>query len=277
MDNTKAWHEYTYVAFDTETSGAFPIGFDICEVGLVKWKNGQIIDEYQSLVKPREAMGEKVIKIHGITNDMVETAPKMEDIISIIHNFIGDSVLLAHHAPFDLGFLAYDFEKYDYSLPKTPALCTSLLSRKLFPNSPNHRLQTLIKYFELEQGTAHRALDDAKACLEVGLRCLKSLDENTPLASFYKCQEKNLAWEQFSINKIKENDAHNFLVEAIEEKKNVIIDYKKEKSVSKDRVLKPIGIVRNPDGDFLQAHCLRDFKEKRFYLSRIVKVQKEMT
>lgn len=260
--------EMPLVAVDLETSGAYPIGNEICEIGIIRYENGKVVDEYQSLVKPSVKMGNAVIKIHGITNEMVEYSPSIEDVLPIVHKMIKDSVVIAHHAPFDLGFLAYDFEKHSYDLPQMPALCSSLLSRKLFPEAPNHRLQTLIRFFELNQGVAHRALDDAIACLEVGRHCFDKADPAT-LKNLIAIQGKKLTWDSYSIDALRRNAVLGSLVEAIENKQEIKIDYDKGKGVSRGRKLKPWGIVRNPDGDYVNALCLRDNKNKRFYLNKI--------
>ena len=261
-------HEMPVVAVDLETSGAYPIGNEICEIGMVRYQNGKVVDEYQSLVKPTKKMGRAVIKIHGITNEMVEYSPSIEDVLPIVHNMLKDAVVIAHHAPFDLGFLAYDFERYSYDLPQMPALCSSLLSRKLFPEAPNHRLQTLIRFFELEQGVAHRALDDAVACLEVAKHCFDKSEPAT-LKNLIAIQAKKLSWDSYSIDALRRNAVLGTLVDAIEKKQEVKIDYEKAKGVSRGRGLKPWGIVRNPDGDYVNALCLRDNKNKRFYLNKI--------
>src|SRR5688500_2310163 len=112
IDFQKPWAEHTFVAFDTETSGAYPIGDDIVEFGAVKWQSGRIVDELQLLIKPRELMSDFIIGIHGISNEMVANSPVMSQVIGQIDQFMHDSILMAHHAPFDVGFLAVDYEKY---------------------------------------------------------------------------------------------------------------------------------------------------------------------
>ncbi len=170
------WSKSTFISFDTETSGAYPLEGEICEIAAVKWESGEIVGEFQSLVKVSKPMSDFIIGIHGITNEMMETAPLMKDVIGGFHEFVQGSVMMAHHAPFDLGFVSLEFEKHNLRLPEISAICTSLLSRKVFPNFANHRLQTLIPLLGIEQGTAHRALDDSKACLQVGLRCMEKVD-----------------------------------------------------------------------------------------------------
>lgn len=268
--------EFPLVVVDLETSGAYPIGDDICELAAIRYENGKIVDDYQSLVKPRRPMSDKIIKIHGISNEMVENSPTIDEVIGNMHEKIKDAIFVAHHAPFDLGFTAYDFEKAGLELPSMPALCSSLLSRALFPESKNHRLQTLVHFFGLEKGTAHRALDDAKACLEVTKHCIEKLGDPS-LKMLLAAQTKKLNWKDFSIEQIRRRPEHQYLVNAIEKELDVFFDYKKGNGIDAGRPMRPLGIVRNPDGDYVQGHCLRDNKTKRFYLNKITSVYEAKT
>jgi DNA polymerase-3 subunit epsilon len=264
-------NDYTFVAFDTETSGAYPVGFDVVEFGAVKWYQGQEIGRLQFLLKPRELMSDFIIGIHGITNEMVQDAPSMSERIREVHDFFKGSVVMAHHAPFDLGFLAAEFERAHLPLPPEPALCTSLLSRKWIHGVENHKLQTLVKHLHLDGGQAHRAYDDAKACLQVGLACFQKMGEDVTLAKVIKSQGKTLWWRDYSLLSL--NDV-NFktLIEAINSKKDVDLIYQGGSAKGETRRLTPIGIVRNPDGDYLQAFCHKDQTAKRYYLNRIADV-----
>ncbi|MEY4615642.1 MAG: hypothetical protein RJB66_602 [Pseudomonadota bacterium] len=263
------WSELTFIAFDTETSGAYPLGNEIVEVGLVKWQNGKEIASFNQLIRPRKPMGEEVIKIHGITNEMVANAPSMNAVIEDVVRFIGDGILIAHHAPFDLGFLVWEMEKFGYSLPLTPPLCSSLISRKLIKGSDNHKLQTLIKHLKIEAGPAHRAESDARACLEVALHCFRLLGETANLRSILSVQGKDLSWKNYSINALKHNHDLRGLIEALEKDQDIEFVYLGGSRKGQTRKAHPQGIVRNPDGDYLAAHCLIENQKKRFYLKDI--------
>lgn len=272
MDRTRPWADFPLVAFDTETTGAYPVGSEIVEFGAVKWFQGQIVDQLQILIKPKTPMGDFVIGIHGITNEMVENCPPMEQVVPIIFNFMKDSIVMAHHAPFDMGFVCYSFEKYGLQLPHTPVFCTSLISRKLIKGTINHKLQTLVQHLKIDGGTAHRASDDAKACLEVGLHCLNLLPADASIQLVLDVQEKKIEWPYYSL-KFPKSLAHQALVEALEHKKNVNIIYNKGSQSGKMRPVQPLGIVRNPDGDYLSAICLLDQQKKRFYLQNLIEAE----
>jgi DNA polymerase-3 subunit epsilon len=269
METHRPWTEYTFVAFDTETSGAYPIGSDVIEFGAVKWRGGQEVGSYQTLLKPRELLTDFNMSIHGISNEMVAKAPMMSEKIREIYDFMGDAVPMAHHAPFDMGFITVELEAHTLPLLTGPVLCTSLLSRKWIHGIENHKLQTLVKFLNIDGGAAHRALDDARACLKVGLECFKRMAENATLSDVLKSQGKNLQWTDYSLLRWN-NPIVKVLIEATYQKKNVEIIYEKSSAVkSEPRQVTPLGIVRNPDGDYLQALCLREKISKRYYLSKI--------
>jgi DNA polymerase-3 subunit epsilon len=262
------WSEAEFVAFDTETSGAYPAGDEIVEFGAVRWKGGRVVDSYQTLLKPREKMSDFIIGIHGITNEMVADAPLIKDKIQEIRKFFEGAFLMAHHAPFDMGFVCFEFEKNHIPLPAEPVLCTSLLSRVMIPESPNHKLQTLIGELHLERGTAHRAHDDARACLMVGLECFRRLGEKATVNEALKKMGKFLPWENYRLVG-SGNELIGKALEAVEKKLPMDIVYDGGSSKGETRRIGPLGIVRNPDGDYIMAKCFRDASPKRFYLSKI--------
>lgn len=268
LDLNRHWTEYEFVAFDTETSGAYPLGSEVVEFGAVKWKAGKEIASIQTLLKPSVPMTDFIISIHGITNEMVENAPLMSEKVSEIREFFSGAVPMAHHAPFDLGFMALEFERNQLPFPTEPVICTSLLSRKLIHESQNHKLQTLIKVLGLNGGTAHRALDDARACLYVGLECMKRMEAGATLAQVLQVVEKNLSWENYRILQAG-NATIQKVVESIKNKKSMDILYEGGKTKNETRRVTPIGFVRNPDGDYVMAMCHRDAAQKRFYLQKI--------
>ncbi|MBX3016722.1 MAG: 3'-5' exoribonuclease [Bdellovibrionaceae bacterium] len=272
MSLATPWKDVTFVAFDTETSGAFPVGFEIVEMGAVKWKNGQILDRFQALIKPSVPMGEEVIKIHGITNEMVADAPPLSEVLPKFMEFLGDAVIIAHHAPFDLGFLVYDLERAGLKVPTTPALCSSLLARRMITESENHRLQTLVKVLNLGENTAHRALDDAESCQRLSEIIFARVGADATLAEITNKMAKRVVWSDYTLlNSGQEN--LKTLVEAVRSKKDVDFVYGGGSNKGLTRRMTPIGVVRNPDGDFVQAICHIDRASKRFYVGRMTDLQ----
>lgn len=264
------WTDYPIVAFDTETSGAYPLESEIVELGAVKWIKGEIIGKFQTLLKPSKPLTADNIRIHGITNEMVADAPQMSEQILKFCEFTDGCLLLAHHAPFDLGFLALDIEKQNLRFPNTVNFCSSLLSRALLTTT-NHKLQTLVKELQLIGGDAHRAYDDAYACLQVFLKCIEKLGPGSvTLQEILNIQKKPLHWDHYKISS-SGSDKLIAMADAAKLNKTVQIVYEGGQTKSKPRDIRPFGIVRNPDGDYLNAECCLDLQRKRFYLDKILK------
>lgn len=266
--------ELTFVAFDTETSGAFPIKEDIVEFGAVKWKNGQEVDRMEFLFKPRRPMTDFIIGIHGITNEMVENSPNISAHIHEIKNFISDAIPVAHHAPFDMGFLNVEFERASIRAPNLPVLCTSLLSRKLVPETVDHKLQTLVKHFQFNSLAAHRAYEDARSCMMVLNKCIDRVSGHVTLDGLIGIQGKRLMWDNYSLFNSK-NSVVQGLIQAVEAEKMILMVYTKGTRKNETRRLFPQGVVRSPDGDYLQALDPDDQKSKRYKLEFITDVQLE--
>lgn len=264
-------NETTFIAIDTETTGKYPLESEICEIAGVKFKNGQRVDVFSSLIKPSLHMSDEVIKIHGITNEMVQDAPSIGDVIKKFHHFIGNDVLVAHHAPFDMGFIAVALENAGLSFPTTPVLCSSRIARNVIKDSLNHKLQTLIPHLGLTQGAAHRAEDDAHACGELLYKCIERSGAKT-IDGLWSLQGGPLRWPDYSIHSLCDSsEGFNILVSAIYDKRQAYMCYGSDKA--HERIVTPIGVVRNPDGDFLIASDGQPFA-KRFYLSKIFNVRR---
>jgi len=259
-----------FVAFDTETSGAWPISSEIVEFGAVKFNTkGEFLDEINFLIKPSKPLEEANIKIHGITNEMLANQPSLSEVIQPIYQFMNHNICVAHHAPFDLGFVSLAFEKHNLQFTQWPqALCSSLLARRLIAESTNHKLQTLVKLLKIDGGHAHRALDDAKACAQVFLECYRRAAPSNSLTDLHRFQGKNLDWKNYGVFNFGSSKLKDF-AQAIEAGRIVDMVYEGGSMSGKTRQVRPIGVVRNPDGDYLYAECLIDHTNKRFFFDKI--------
>ena len=164
--------ETTFVVLDLETSGAAPSsGAGITEIGALKVRGGEIIGEFQSFVNPGHSLPGFITSLTGITDSMLFDAPKIEEILPTFFEFLGsqhETVLVAHNAPFDIGFLkaaslATDFPWPDYIVVDTVRIARSALGRDEVRDC---KLATLAEFFGASIEPTHRALDDARATVD---------------------------------------------------------------------------------------------------------------
>ena len=155
-----------YCVLDLETTGISYKTEKITEVGIIKYKNGEVIDEFECFVNPEKPIPPKVVEITHITDDMVKDAETIDKVIPKIIDFIGDSVLVAHNADFDIGYLKYNFEKYGYKLENT-YIDTLRLAKAIFPDLKKYKLGLIADSLKIKVDVAHRALDDVKTLVAV--------------------------------------------------------------------------------------------------------------
>ncbi len=165
-----------FVVFDLETTGAKTPPCRVTEIGAYRVKKGEITGEFQTLVNPETPIPPFITQLTGISDKMVKNAPKFREIAADFLDFIGDSVLVAHNAPFDMRFLNHEIGRiYEDYRVANPSLCTVRLSRRLVPNIENHRLNTLADYYSIALVNHHRASDDAHATAHIFVNLLAEL------------------------------------------------------------------------------------------------------
>ena len=166
FDSKKQEIDTTYCVLDLETTGISHFTEKITEVGIIKIKDGKIIDTFETFVNPEKPIPQEVVEITHITDDMVKDAETIDKIIPQIIEFIGDSVLVAHNADFDIGYLKYNFKKYGYELNNT-YIDTLRLSKAVFPDLKKYKLGVIADSLNIKVDVAHRALDDVKTLVAV--------------------------------------------------------------------------------------------------------------
>ncbi|MDB5052049.1 MAG: polC [Bacilli bacterium] len=153
----------TYIVFDIETTGLSVMNNRIIEIAGVKMQEGKVIGEFSSFVNPHESIPYNITQLTHITDDMVQDAPDIETVLPQFVDFIGDSVLVAHNARFDMGFIQANCKTLGIPECLNPVLDTLELARFLFPGMKNHRLNTLADKFKISLDNHHRAIADAEA------------------------------------------------------------------------------------------------------------------
>ncbi len=166
-----------FVVFDIETTGLNSHTNEIIEIGAVKIKAGRIVDRYSQLINPGRPIPYHITEITSITDEQVANEPKINEVIGKFVDFVGDAVLVAHNAPFDMGFIKRDIKKYlniDY---QCSVIDTLQMARDLFPDLKKYGLGDLNKTLGLALEKHHRAVDDSQATANMFIIFLEKYKE----------------------------------------------------------------------------------------------------
>jgi DNA polymerase III epsilon subunit family exonuclease len=180
-ENPGSLAEVTFIVLDLETTGASPAnGCAITEIGAIAVRGGEVLEEFSSFVNPQVALPEYIVNLTGITDEMLVDAPLISEVFPEFIDFIDrhkNVHLVAHNAPFDIGFLKAAATALSHIWPKYEVIDTVKLARRVIDRSeiPNYKLGTLSQFFETKALPNHRALDDVKTTVEVLHRLIERL------------------------------------------------------------------------------------------------------
>jgi len=166
-----------YAIVDVETSGSSPRNGKITEIAIYLFDGEKVIDSFSSLLNPQIHIPYHIVQITGITNEMVQNAPKFYEVAKRIVEITKDAVFVAHNVQFDYGFIQQEFRSLGYTFSRK-RLCTIRLAKKIAPESPAFGLSTLARYFQIENEARHRAWGDAKATVELFKRLIDKASDD---------------------------------------------------------------------------------------------------
>ena len=186
----------TYCVLDLETTGLSFRTEKITEIGVMKVKGGEVLEEFSCFVNPEKPIPQKVVEVTNITDDMVKDAETIDFVMPKLLDFLGDSVLVAHNADFDIGFLKYNAKELGYELNNT-YLDTLRLAKDLFPDYKKYKLGIIAENLGIKVEVAHRALDDVDTTVKVfrvmldmlrerGVKTLDDIDTTNNSKADYK-------------------------------------------------------------------------------------------
>ncbi|MBQ9805901.1 MAG: PolC-type DNA polymerase III [Clostridia bacterium] len=171
------------VVFDIETTGLSVQNCKITEIGAVKIKAGKVLERFNTFVNPEVPIPEDIVKLTGITDEMVADAPLVGEALKSFFDFIGNDasreiqpLLIAHNANFDIGFIRHFAKQSDLPF-KNPYLDTVALSKYINPELKNHKLDTIAKAYELGEFNHHRACDDAEMLAMIYFRMIEVMQK----------------------------------------------------------------------------------------------------
>ena len=170
QEKNKLANTNIFVAIDVETTGLSPTANELIEVSAIKYDGNKKIDTFSTLIKPKVRIPYHITNITGITNDMVESYPEVEEVMPMLVEFIGNHPIVAHNANFDYKFI----QSYsNNSFSKNTLIDTVSIGRRLYPNLPNHKLGTIAKHIGVTGDGFHRAEFDCECCAKIYINYLE--------------------------------------------------------------------------------------------------------
>ena len=162
----------SYFAIDVETTGlSAALGDRVIEIAAVCIQNGRIISEFEQLIFSSQCISREAARIHGISKTMLDGQPLPEEVFPRFRQFVGNHVVIAHNARFDISFVRQEFLRAGLVFSNR-FICTLRLARRRVPHLPNHRLETVARHLLMDLPSdlhLHRALDDARLTAQVWL------------------------------------------------------------------------------------------------------------
>lgn len=153
-----------YTVIDIETNGLVSGVSEIIEVSALKYRSEMLHDSFSTLIKPTERISYFVTQLTGITDDMVENAPDINEVLSKFYSFIDKDILIGHNVHFDVNFLYDNLWLHNGLVLDNSFVDTLRLARKALPFLSNHKQTTVAEYYGIPTDGAHRAMRDCEIC-----------------------------------------------------------------------------------------------------------------
>ena len=261
--------EAIFCFLDVETTGLKPqFGDRICEIALLRWRNGQTLETFHSLVNPERPISPGAFAVNGITEAMVRDAPKFKELALQVLTFLKDTVIVAHNAPFDMSFLNFQLANLGLPLPRNPVLCTLSLARRCFC-FPSNGLGAIARYLGVKVEQEHRAMSDVKTTREIFRLFLQDFRRK---GLEYLGELIELQGGTIPIPTPEAVILPPPLEEAIHSQKPVQIRYLSYWGEETYRVIEPIEVINYGDCVYLTAFCHLRQEQRTFRLDRILEI-----
>lgn len=167
-----------FIVVDCETTGLVPSLDRVIEIGAVKVLDGKVVDEFSTLINPEIFIPTEITGITGITTEMLQGHPFIQDVLPKYMEFLGsDYVFVAHNVEFDKEFINESLLRSQMTKMNSPYLCTINLARHVHPNLARYNLGNLAQLFNVELPQAHRAIHDARATAQLFVKFMKVLQD----------------------------------------------------------------------------------------------------
>lgn len=270
LENISLLNTKEFCALDIETTGINPYSEKIIEIGVTRFSvlHGET-DHFCTLINPGKSIPPGVSAIHGITDDMVTSSPFVEKILPELFAFVRSSPLVIHNSRFDLSFIEMECKRAGFEFPKWFSYDTVALSKKYFPEIRNHKLDTVCSFLNVPLNH-HRALDDARGCMEVFRACVKKADTN---GKWNADQIHNMQEKPIKIGVIKELSEKERKGGSLKIGVPSLITYRDGEGNITERIIVPHGIYKRGKKTLVQAFCRLRGEERFFSVNRIERVK----
>jgi len=247
-------------------------GDKICEIAVIKTLDGQIADEFVTLLNPGRNIPERAVSIHGITQTMVNRAPFFRDIANDLLDFLNDTVIVAHNARFDLEFLRSELRNLNLYLPENNIIDTLAIARRYY-TFPSNSLGDIARYIGLPIDKQHRALADVTTTKDILEYFIKDLERRgirlKSLKDILKLQGKSV-----ELKTSNELVLPTEIEQALREKSKLEIKYLSAyKEETSTRVIEPFDISVSKANTYIHAYCHLRKERCTFRLDRILGIK----
>ncbi|MGX7108383.1 PolC-type DNA polymerase III [Facklamia miroungae] len=182
--------EANYVVFDVETTGLSSVYDRMIELAAVKMHKGNVIDTFEAFINPGHPLSSFTTELTGITDAMLEGAPSEEDVVNEFLEFTKDTILVAHNASFDMGFINQAYVRHGFAKTDLPVIDTLALSRLVNPHMKGHRLNNLAKHYGVNLEQHHRAIYDSETTGHILFKLLEQANDQYQMTHHYMLNQE---------------------------------------------------------------------------------------
>ena len=265
--------ETAFAVFDVETTGLNPAyGHRVCEVACLRIQNGQEITRFESLVDPKRPISAGAFHVNQITPQMLADAPPFEEVAAPLLALMAGATIVAHNAPFDLGFLAAELEIAGQLPPEGVIVDTLALVRRLYHFASNS-LPAVATAMAIDTGTAHRAMDDVETTSQVLGRILHDIEDRwgaTTLRELVGFQGGPIPYPYGRAVPLPPT-----IAEALDSGGRVRMRYVNAAGQETSRTIQPLRVREDHGYQYMVAYCYLKGEQRTFRLDRIIEMTAE--
>ncbi len=255
-----------FCAVDVETSGLW-MASRVVEIGAVRFNLDGEYEELQALLNPCERISPEATAIHGITDEMVASAPRAPDVLPTLMNFMSGCVFIAHNARFDVRMIGNELARLRAELPREPVVCTVGMARRAIAGPSDYRLETLVEHLGLEVGPLHNALPDAHAAMRVFAACIESIGTGAPVGALPGYMGPFHTAAPPTVRDVAATGCLDELPDIARSRLAIEMEY----ATSRDPVVvTPLYLYDGERHRYMKAYCHRTGIQKTYRLDRII-------